>query len=338
MKSILLFSVLFASTIALQSSLWAQSEKWENSLISHNALATLNLNVSRLCQTYKDSEVVEKVENMLKDRQLNLAEIDQFQGVILSDAQLGLGADNSSHTQLTFLEATDFDAETVGKHTRYKLHPEKIKTWDAFLGDPKREGNWGAIAANDRTLVYGVTRMLKSIVASQDLTIPKEHGLSNLRKQDVDICITLSGGDKIHDVFEDAWRTDQFRFLFSLVDHGLIYFDGQAETQLVAELFADSETSAEDLESALKDLIKPTVARFRKQMERYDRMIESFKAMPNPDRMLEMVAGPRAATKTTIKALTALKISRDGVIVQITGADESIKALPETLIGMIAEM
>ena len=179
----------------------AQSEKWENSLISHHAMATLNLNVSRLCQTYKDSDVVEKVENMLKDRQLNLAKIDQFQAVILNDPKLGLGADNSSHTQLTFLEPTEFDATTVGKYSRYKLHSDKIETWNAFLGDPKREGNWGAIAANDRTLVYGVTRMLESIVDSQNLELSKEHSLANLRKQDVDICITLSGGDKIHDIF-----------------------------------------------------------------------------------------------------------------------------------------
>lgn len=75
-----------------------------------------------------------------------------------------------------------------------------------------------------------------------------------------------------------------------------------------------------------------------KQLETYERMTEDFKARPNSDRMLEMVAGPRAVAANTIKALAALKISRDGVIVRITGADDSIKALPETLIAMIAGM
>jgi hypothetical protein len=301
-------------------------------------VATLNLNVTRLCQTYKGSEVVEKVEKMLKDRQLKLAEIDQFQGVILNDPQLGLGADNSSHTQLTLLQPAEFDAAAAGKHSRYKLHSEKIEKWNAFLGDPQRKGSWGAIVANDRTLVYGVTRMLKSIVASQTMELAEEHQLARLRKLDVDICITLSGGDSIHDVFVDAWRTNQFKYLFSLVDHGLLYFDGQAETQLVAEIFANSEASAKDLESSLNDLIESSTATLKDQLETYDRMIENFKAMPNSERMMKMVAGPRAAADIATQALAAIKISSEGVIVRITGAGESIKALPETLIGMIAGM
>lgn len=336
MKSVLLNS--FAWLVLLQSSLWAQSEQWEASLISHHAVATLNLNVARLSKTYKGSEAVAQLEDMLEDRELKLADIDQFQAVILSDPELGLGADDSSHTQLTFLEPTKFDATTVGIYSRYKLEPEKIEAWDAFLGDPQRQGSWGAIAASDRTLVYGVRRMLESIVASQTKELAKEHHLAKLRKQDVDICITLSGGDRIHDVVVDAWRTNQFKFLFSLVDNGLLYFDGQAETQLVAELFTNSETSSKDLESSLQDLSQSAIAMLEKQLETYERMTEDFKARPNSDRMLEMVAGPRAVAANTIKAVAALKISRDGVIVRITGADDSIKALPETLIAMIAGM
>ena len=182
MKFSLLLCVSIAGAFVFPSSLFAQSDQWESSLISHHAVATVNVNVPRMLQTYKDSEVFEKLKTGFAERDLDLLKIDQFQDVFVSDPQLEKGADDSHHTQLTFIEATDFNAELVGKYSGYKLHPEKIESWSAYVGDPEKTGAWGGLSVNDRTLIYGVTRMLKSVVASQEKELAAGARFSQTKK------------------------------------------------------------------------------------------------------------------------------------------------------------
>jgi len=184
---------------------FGQIEKWENSLASRHVIATINLNVSRLCETYQGSDVLEdKKSYFLNQKKLNLDDVDQFQAIMCLDPALGFGADDNSHTQLSFLRATKLDAQVIGELSSYRVTEVKIGSWKAFVGRKKNEGSWGAIPVNDRSLVFGVTRMLESIVESQEMVVPDAHKIEELRK-DVEICITISGGKRTAKMFENAW-------------------------------------------------------------------------------------------------------------------------------------
>lgn len=321
--------------LGFDNALLAQTQRWKDTGISHHAVVTLNVNVQRLAETIKETEAIGQLQALLETRGLDVTEIDQFRGVILQDPQLKPGADDSSHIQLTFLNARKFDGESVGKMSRYKLNAGTIGGSPAFLGDPQRTGAWGAMVVDDRTLNFGVTRMLKSIAASKKTPINPAHDLAAVSKQDVDFCFTLSDGEKIGAVFANAWRTNQFADLFATIDTGLVTFNGQSDTQLVATLTANDEADAEKLSAALKDLIAPAVAMLKQQRAQYDRMIEDFKSSDQTKRMLPMAEGPRQVVVDAMEGLKALRITREKAVVTVTGSGPSLKKLLVSLAGMI---
>lgn len=308
-----------------------QSDHWEDTLISHHVVVSINLNVGRLSQTFEETEAYENVADVIRSRhKIELADIDQFQGFILRDPALGLGADDNSHTQLTFLNPRKFDAESTGALTRYSLHEEQLGGHTAFLGKPDRKGVWGGIPVSKRTVVFGVRRMLKSIVNSQEVQQADTHNLSELRKQDVDICITFSGGKPIAEVFEDAWRTDQFAPTFELFESGLIYFDSQGETKLSATINAVDEESAVKLEKELATVRGMLQNLINFQLTNIDRQIEALKKRENKS-ILEEVQKMQANIVLAKQCLESIEVSQEGAVLKLESKEEEISRLPEVL-------
>lgn len=299
--------------------------------MSRHAVATINLNVSRLSETFKDSKSLEKMKEFLSQRKkIELSQIDHFQAIICRDPKLDLGADDSTHTQITYLDAQKFDAATIGEQSGYRLTESKIGQWKAYLGRKDREGSWGAIPVNDRTLVFGVTRMLESIVESQKMEFPAAHKLDELQKSNVDFCITVSGGKPIAEVFANSWGTDQYSSTFELLDRGLIYFDAQSEKALVGVFHATDEQAAIQLETEIAKLVElghSAIKFFRSPMEK---QLESMKEK-NSEHLQSMAGEIQPLLDLldeTAKTLDSLEISRDGSQITLVSREtENLKAI-----------
>jgi hypothetical protein len=335
-RNLVTFIVLVSAFFLWSGVTFGQTEGWENRLVSRHAVATLNLNVNRLSKTFEGSESFARTkEMMLKWKKLDLDQIDHFQSIICRDPELGVGADDTAHHQVTFLESQTWDAATVGNFSGYKLTDSEIGKWKAFIGSPKNEGSWGAIPIDDRPLVFGVTRMLNSIVESQSIEISAAHKLETLRKQDVDFCITFSGGKPIAEVFASAWNTNQFSSTFELLDNGLIYFDGQSDEAFVGELNATSEKAAIQLEAELGKLTKlghGFIAFLKKPMEERLKSLEELQGDSIEKIQAELEFTLDLLERAT-KTLDQLEISRNGARIKVISREkDNLKMLIEVLL------
>lgn len=335
---LILASIAWASP----SIVFGQSDSWEGRLISRHVVGTLNLNVGRMCETFEGSEALVKMSKYLEQRKgLDINKVDQFQAFFVRDPRLELGADDNSHTQLTMKAKSDFDAEAVGKLSGYSLAESKLGERTAFLSTRKRNrsrGVWEAILVSDRSLIFGVNRMLNSIIDSQELDFPQEHQVQDLRKDDVDCCVTLSGGKEIAEIFTDVMMTDEYTATFDLFDRGLIYFDGQSESALVGEFHSASEEAAKQLEVEIKKLVQlgqESIEQIRPQLER---QLKSMKKLEGKGmgRFIGEVQAMHDSLDIGKEILSSLVIAVDGKQLKIVSQKiENLKALIELFFNTI---
>jgi len=311
----------------------AQSDRWENSLVSPQTVMSMNFNVARLNDNFKNEESRSRFETYVQNRhRIKLSEIDQFQAFISSPQKQKHNADDTFNTKLTFLETTAFDAKTVGGMSRYSLTKSQLGERVAFVGRPDRSGSWGAIVVSDRTLLFAVKRKMDSIIESQKLETPVEHELEGLRKKDVDMCLTLSGGDQVRAIFEESWGTNYFSELFGMYQKGLVYLDTQSTTPLTAELTSKDEKSVRELKGKLEKMLDFAKGFLKTQQSMYERMQKQMKELNWSESYKKRANTMRNSTVQLSAILSSLELVVDGSILRISSKDKAAHQLPEMLV------
>ena len=283
----------------------AQSEGFEDSLVSPHTVMSVSINVARVYDSLKNKEFRTKFEKEIQEQHgVALSEVDQFQ-FFIGNPPKQKSADDTFNTKLTFREAKKFDAESVGKMSGYKLTEEKVGERVAFVGNPKREGSWGAMVISDRTLLFAVRRKMDALIESQKLKRPAEHKLDQLPKVDADLYLTLSGGDKTKEVFEEAWGKNYFSELIGMYQTGLVHLDTQSSTPLTIDLTTKDKDAAVKLKGKLEEAVETTTGHLKELESRIE------------------AAGHATAI------LNSLEIKTDGAVLKILTRHKAVKKLPE---------
>ena len=245
------FIFLIASIVAPPVS--AQTDSWDDSLVSRHSIAIINVNVSRLFDSYSESKSLERfVEHCKKRHSLVLSTVDQFQMVFSNDPKLEFGADSTSNTKLVFKNPTKIDASVAGKLTGYALAEDSYGKQAVYVS--KRDGFWGAMRKNDRSIVMGVPRMLRSIIESQESSLSPVHEISKLEKTNVDLCATVSGGESAAQFAKSLFGSDKFTKPFRSFSSAVIYLDTKSENAIRAEFETNSSDQAKVFITELSEL------------------------------------------------------------------------------------
>ena len=312
----------------------AQVDSWDDSFVSRHAVAICNVNVARLSESYAKSKGLKMIQEFCQKRhKLEIGEVDQLQFVFSNDPGLEPGADSMSNTKLVFKKPQELDSARVGELTGYRLESEKYGNQELFVG--KHAGSWGGMSANRRSVVMGVGRMLRSIVDSQKMKLNSAHNLAGLRKSDVDICLTLSGGKPAAEFANQLFGTDRFSKPLELLSSGVMYLDTKSDPAVTVEFKAETVEDAEALKEEISSLVefgKQQLKSLRKMTEEH---LELMKQREASERFLTDLEKQLDQTDYFFNLLESLEWSTDGQKLRITtGASQYFKQLPEVLVGL----
>lgn len=253
----LLFSI--SAVCPFPFGLRAQSESWDDSGLSRHAVVTINVNVPRLLESNRENLLLEKfTQYWLARRHLELNKLDQVQMVFSNDPELELGPDSSSNLKLVFAEPIEPDADMAGSLSGYKSHlaSSDYKGNEIFVGE--FSGYWGGMQSSDQALVIAVPRVLKSIIDSQGMGMSPAHDVAGLKKNDVDLCMTLSGGKSAQEFARIVFGTDHLAKALELTASGVVYLDTRSDRPLTATFQPTNGVKARELANELSSLIKST--------------------------------------------------------------------------------
>ena len=330
-SSIVFLACVALLTVSSPSVLLGQSDKWQETLVNPHTVLSVNFNVARMYDGLTGSEKLTKLESVIKKRYgIVLSEVDQFREILSNTPELGLGADETHNTQLTFRKAKQFDAKSVGKMSGYRLVEEKLGKRVAYQAKNDNRGAWGAIAVDDRTLLFAVRRKMSSILKSQELKPAAIHVLSELRKSDIDVCVTFSGGEKSKALFEKAWRTTEYSELFDLYKSGRVLVDSKSKTPLSAIIMARDEETAEKLKAKLQEVAAKGLAFSRDLKEQFDRNFPKTDVGDD-----DGVREPYAIVADLIPVLETLNFSVDGAKVKVTSSEVVLQDAPKIMASLL---
>lgn len=337
LNDLLLFALFFlvASVASVEQNLAvAQSNSWDDAFVSPHTILTVNLNASRAIKSVKSGEIRDKIQGLIKKKTgLELFEIDRFQFSISNPPNIK-NADDTFYTQLTLAEPREFNAESVGRMSGYKLTKTNMGGQVAFIGAPERAGAWGGMVINERTLLFAVKRKMDALVRTQKLEKPAEHKLKTLRAVDADICITLSGGDKTNSIFKSAWNSNHLAKLFSLYQSGLIYLDSQSDQPLVVELTCNDQANTGKLKLEIKRLANEIKSNFDKLSQQFYEY-GPLKGTKGYETFIKEADRKSGIVAELSKFFTTLEFRVDGGILRITSKQKAVRRLPETLFNFL---
>jgi hypothetical protein len=314
------------------SSAFAQSDAWDATFISRHAVSTFNINVGRLFNENKKSNTLSELTKLCKVRHgIDLLDVDQFQFVFSNDPQLEFGADTTSNTKIVFREPQTFSSETVGTISRYKLVLDKHGGQELFVG--KRIGGiWGGMVGGDRSLTLGVAPMLKSILDSQKQKLDPAHEISTLRKTDVDVCITISGGASASEFASRLFGGDHFSLVAGNLTSGLIYLDTQSEIPINATLLSENP---KELAIEIQKLIDTGNASLDEFVAMADKQLEQMKKQNAPAEFTESTKAFRDTLIYFSDLLKSLEIKSTKSSVLVATTSKSLASqLPQRLASL----
>ena len=318
-----------------------QSDKWKQELSDPETVLSINFNVARMYDGFKKPEKLAEVKAFFKQQHgIELSEVDLFQAFNSYSPKLGSDADSTTHTQVTFRKAKPFDAKSVGKMSGSTLTEERFGDRVGYQGDEKLSGTWGAIAINDRTLLFAVRRKMALLLESQDSKLPPEHVLSEFRMSDVDCCVTFSGGKKIKLFFEDSLGPQAAALhgsldSFDLLKSGKVFINSRSEKALVVEIIANDNAAAKKLEIKLQELVKMGLVTLGALKDWQDRHVAEMSKRGNAekDETLEKVS---ELYVNSISILKTLKFSVEGANLTISSSDPTAQRVPEMMVDFLS--
>ena len=337
LSSVILLFISVALLSTLASTAQAQEENtnktWAKVLHSDDDVLVIRINAAKLYADRKDVPVVKKFEAWLKgDKKLEFSEIDEAQFIIGTEEGLKIGADDTSHNQLTFAKPQTFTAESVGELSGYQLTKQELESKTVFLGKPEREGNWGAALIDDRTLVFGVTRKLEKLLEPKEAET-KAEAEEKLRKADVDFCISFSGGETAKKIFEHAWYTDFFSKSFSLFEDGVLYFDNRSTTPIECEINSKDSESAVELKKQFESYIDFAKKQITDKRDHQLRVMSRFKPTKPEDqaKLAAEIAKVNRSTQGYEAILDGIQIEVNEKKLSLRCEGEAAKQLPQIL-------
>ena len=229
---------------------------WNNAAISDESFAVLAVDVQRLLRGSRDDSFEAKerlLAHFSNERGISLNQLDEAQ-VIMGGNQMG--ADDTTHTKIVYLESPEIDAVTAGKMTKYQLEEKEIQGVPCFVG--KKRGAWGAVVVNEKVLAFAVERKMPEVIGALERSGDLTKELRDVKSRS-DLILVFKGGDSARRLATEFTWPKPLQDLVHQAESGIVRVNFRDDLVFDAQIQFASEGKSTMHAEAVNDMLPPVV-------------------------------------------------------------------------------